>query len=238
MLTAPCAGRSSRIPGRIQPRCRRHRFLRRSVFLSSLHSAILRQISVSLVDGYNLPCVPYLVPHPFPILTLVFTSSVRIDNTAGCPIPKCAVDLGPNCKFPYYTQPVFRFTYSTFNTGPASLKGPFDSTGFPVGCKSACLVDALNGRAANSPNCCSGSFNTPQTCPSSGVQFYSYFSQSNFHSSSQFRLHQTIRLIFIICPTEQNCPAAYAYAYDDLTSLFTCPSSANAGYTISFCPAS
>ncbi|KAJ7234655.1 thaumatin [Mycena rebaudengoi] len=127
---------------------------------------------VSLVDGYNLP--------------------VRIDNTAGCPIPKCAVDLGPNC--------------------PASLKGPLDSTGFPVGCKSACLVDALNGRAANSPNCCSGSFNTPQTCPSSGVQFYSYF--------------------------KQNCPAAYAYAYDDLTSLFTCPSSANAGYTISFCPAS
>ncbi|KAJ7835791.1 thaumatin family-domain-containing protein [Mycena leptocephala] len=127
---------------------------------------------VSLVDGYNLP--------------------VRIDNTAGCPIPKCAVDLGPNC--------------------PAALKGPFDSTGFPVGCKSACLVDALNGRAANSPNCCSGSFDTPQTCPSSGVQFYSYF--------------------------KQNCPTAYAYAYDDLTSLFTCPASANAGYTVSFCPAS
>ena len=25
-------------------------------------------------------------------------------------------------------------------TGPAQLKGPFDSTGFPVGCKSACLA--------------------------------------------------------------------------------------------------
>jgi hypothetical protein len=53
---------------------------------------------VSLVDGYNLP--------------------VRIDNDKGCPVPECAVDLGPNC--------------------PAPLKGPYDSTGFPVGCKSAC----------------------------------------------------------------------------------------------------
>ena len=29
---------------------------------------------------------------------------------------------------------------------------------------------------ANSPNCCSGQYNTPQTCPSSGVQYYSFFS--------------------------------------------------------------
>lgn len=29
---------------------------------------------------------------------------------------------------------------------------------------------------ADSPNCCSGSFDTPATCPSSGVEFYSYFS--------------------------------------------------------------
>ncbi|KAJ7222839.1 thaumatin [Mycena haematopus] len=115
----------------------------------------MTSISVSLVDGYNLPCV-------------------------------CAVDLGPNC--------------------PAPLIGPFDSDG------SACLVDALNGNAGNSPNCCSGSYDTPQTCPSSGVAYYSYF--------------------------KSNCPKAYAYAYDDLTSLFTCPASANAGYTISFCPAS
>ncbi|KAJ7791841.1 thaumatin [Mycena olivaceomarginata] len=138
---------------------------------TSVPAALIFTTAISLVDGYNLP--------------------VRIDNTAGCPIPKCAVDLGPNC--------------------PAALKGPFDSTGFPVGCKSACLVDALNGNAANSPNRCSGSFDTPQTCPSSGVQFYSYF-----------KLPHT----------------AYAYAYDDLTSLFNCPSSANAGYTFIFCPAS
>ncbi len=31
-----------------------------------------------MVDGYNLP--------------------MRIDNTKGCGVPDCAVDLGPNCK--------------------------------------------------------------------------------------------------------------------------------------------
>ena len=29
---------------------------------------------------------------------------------------------------------------------------------------------------SNSPNCCTGSFSTSATCPSSGVEFYSYFS--------------------------------------------------------------
>ncbi|KAI0342505.1 Osmotin thaumatin-like protein [Trametopsis cervina] len=126
---------------------------------------------VSLVDGYNLP--------------------VRIDNNKGCPVPKCAVDLGPNC--------------------PAPLKGPYDSTGFPVGCKSACEAN-LDGNQANSPNCCSGQYNTPQTCPSSGVAYYSYFKNA--------------------------CPTAYAYAYDDINSLFRCDSNLAADYTITFCPAS
>ena len=61
------------------------------------------------------------------------------------------------------------------STGPDGLKGPFDSTGFPVGCKSDCLVDPNPG---DSPSCCSGSHNTPQTCPNSGVPNYSYFSTS------------------------------------------------------------
>ncbi|GJJ13035.1 hypothetical protein Clacol_007284 [Clathrus columnatus] len=99
---------------------------------------------VSLVDGYNLP--------------------LRIDNNVGCPVADCPVDLGPNC--------------------PAPLKGPFDSTGFPVGCRSACqanldgdpckrekvLANRLTGHPlANSANCCTGSHNTPATCPPSGV---------------------------------------------------------------------
>jgi len=58
-------------------------------------------------------------------------------------------------------------------TGPDGLKGPLDSSGSPVGCKSDCEVDP---NPANSPSCCSGSFSTPETCPNSGVPNYSYFS--------------------------------------------------------------
>ena len=131
--------------------------------------------------------------------------------------------------------------------GPEPLKGPFDSVGFPIGCKSACfanldgnqgespfyqLSDATNHFCstlffrtcshnsdfrssppiANSPNCCSGQYNTPQTCPASGVAYYYYF--------------------------KDNCPNSYAYAYDESsgTALFTCPSDRKADYTLTFCP--
>ncbi|KAF8702191.1 thaumatin-like protein, partial [Rhizoctonia solani] len=40
---------------------------------------------------------------------------MRITNNVGCPVADCPVDLGPNC--------------------PEPIKGPFDSSGFPVGCK-------------------------------------------------------------------------------------------------------
>ncbi|KAF5325500.1 hypothetical protein D9619_009729 [Psilocybe cf. subviscida] len=116
---------------------------------------------------------------------------LRINNNVGCPVADCPVDLGPNC--------------------PSQLKGPFDSTGFPVGCKSACVAN-LDGNQANSANCCSGSHNTPQTCPNSGVQFYSYF--------------------------KSNCPNSYAYAFDESsgTALWRCDSSLKADYTVTFCP--
>ncbi|KAJ7075518.1 thaumatin-like protein [Mycena belliarum] len=127
---------------------------------------------VSLVDGYNLP--------------------MRIDNSGGCPVASCPVDLGPNC--------------------PGDQKGPFDSTGFPVGCRSACNVDALAGHPNDNPNCCSGIHDTPATCPNSGVRNYGYF--------------------------KNNCPNAYAYAYDESsgTALWTCPKNKRVGYTITFCP--
>jgi hypothetical protein len=86
-----------------------------------------------------------------------------------------------------------------------------DSTGKVVGCKSACDAN-LDGNPQNSPNCCSGSHNLPSTCPPSGVQFYSYF--------------------------KNGCKNAYAYAYDESskTALWTCDSSKNADYTVTFCP--
>jgi hypothetical protein len=71
-----------------------------------------------------------------------------------------------------------------------------DSSGIVVGCKSACFAN-LSGNSgiqpsvpftirlrptellvlANSPDCCTGSFNTPATCPASGVEYYHYFSK-------------------------------------------------------------
>ncbi|EJD01942.1 Osmotin, thaumatin-like protein [Fomitiporia mediterranea MF3/22] len=126
---------------------------------------------VSLVDGSNIP--------------------MRIDNTVGCPVADCLIDLNPNC--------------------PDPLKGPLDSKGVPLGCKSACFAN-LDGNQANSPNCCSGQFDKPQTCPNSGVAFYSYF--------------------------KGNCPNAYAYAFDESskTALWTCDSGKKADYTLTFCP--
>ncbi|KAF5348842.1 hypothetical protein D9756_009712 [Leucocoprinus leucothites] len=116
---------------------------------------------------------------------------MKISNNKGCPVAECPVDLGPDC--------------------PAPLKGPYDSSGFPVGCKSACVAN-LDGNQGNSPNCCSGSHSTPGTCPSSGVAYYSYF--------------------------KSRCPRTYVYAYDESsgTALFNCPGSARADYTLTFCP--
>ncbi|KAI9509162.1 thaumatin [Russula earlei] len=113
---------------------------------------------------------------------------MKITNTAGCSVASCPVDLGPNC-----------WDYMT-------------SSGFPVGCKSACVAHLPGDDPNNSPNCCTGSHSSAATCPSSGVAYYSYF--------------------------KSNCPDSYAYAYDESskTALWTCPSSANADYTVTFCP--
>ncbi|KAH9903188.1 thaumatin family-domain-containing protein [Cubamyces lactineus] len=116
---------------------------------------------------------------------------MAITNSANCPLADCPVDLGPSC--------------------PAPIQGPFDSTGFPVGCKSACAAN-LDGDPTDSANCCSGSHDTAATCPSSGVQYYDYF--------------------------KGNCPNSYAYAFDESsgTALWTCDSGLNADYTLTFCP--
>uniref|UniRef100_A0A0W0EY42 Putative thaumatin-like protein n=1 Tax=Moniliophthora roreri TaxID=221103 RepID=A0A0W0EY42_MONRR len=80
-----------------------------------------------------------------------------------------------------------------------------------AGCASACFAN-LDGNQQDSANCCSGSHSTPDTCPPSGVQFYDFFKGA--------------------------CPNSYAYAYDESsnTALWTCDSSLNADYTLTFCP--
>ncbi|KAI0686447.1 thaumatin-like protein [Cytidiella melzeri] len=116
---------------------------------------------------------------------------VSITTSVNCPVASCLVDLGPIC--------------------PPPIQGPFDSTGFPVGCKSACFAN-LDGDPTDSANCCSGSFDTAATCPPSGVQYYDFF--------------------------KGNCPDSYAYAFDESsnTALWTCDSGLNSDYTVTFCP--
>ncbi|CAE7187849.1 unnamed protein product [Rhizoctonia solani] len=119
-----------------------------------------------------------------------FNLPVKISNTAGCKVSECTVNLNTDC--------------------PEPLKGPVDSSGTVAACKSACLAQI--SPPSNSPSCCTGDFQTPATCPPSGVEYYSYF--------------------------KQRCPTAYVYAYDDSndTSLLVCPSSKKADYTVTFCP--
>lgn len=67
---------------------------------------------------------------------------------ANCHTASCPVDLNPGC--------------------PAPLQYK-DASNNVVGCLSSCK--ALGGDA----NCCSGADSTPDKCPNSGVQYYSYF---------------------------------------------------------------
>ncbi|KIL68391.1 hypothetical protein M378DRAFT_71776 [Amanita muscaria Koide BX008] len=144
--------------------------------------ATLAEFTLSTSDGNDYYDVSLVDGYNLP---------VSITNTAGCHIANCPVDLDPNC--------------------PGPLRGPNDSNGSSVGCKSACGAN-LDGNPTNSANCCTGSHSTPATCPSSGVAYYSYF--------------------------KGNCPNSYAFAYDESSgsALWTCPSSKAAGYTITFCP--
>ena len=86
---------------------------------------------------------------------------------------------------------------------------------------------------ANNPNCCTGTFSTPDQCPPSGVQDYDYFSACP-RSHSLEANSDTLRFIL----SESQCPNAYAYAYDESsgTALWKCDSGLNADYTITFCP--
>ncbi|KAF8673515.1 thaumatin-like protein [Rhizoctonia solani] len=115
---------------------------------------------------------------------------MAITTNSDCPIADCPADLASNC--------------------PAALTAK-NSAGASVGCKTACFAN-LDGNQANSPNCCSGQFSTPETCPPSGIQFYDHF--------------------------KQGCPNSYAYAYDESsnTALWTCDSIRKVDYTLTFCP--
>ncbi|KAF8262207.1 Osmotin thaumatin-like protein [Lactarius quietus] len=118
-----------------------------------------------------------------------FNLPMRIKNNAECDDPECSVDLGANC--------------------PTQLQEPYDPTGFPSECNSACAA-GLTPDPNNDPNCCTGKYHSIQACPPSSVQYYSYF--------------------------KSNCPDTYVYIYDsDSPPLHTCPSASEADYAITLC---
>ncbi|KAF8265799.1 Osmotin thaumatin-like protein [Lactarius quietus] len=122
-----------------------------------------------------------------------FNIPMRINNNANCSVSECSVDLGVNC--------------------PIQLQEPYQPAGFPTGCNSACAA-GLAPDPNNDPNCCTGKYESAQSCPSSGVQYYSYF--------------------------KSHCPDTFVYVFDgsDGKSLFKCPSTSQADYSITFCPSS
>ncbi|KAK7018285.1 thaumatin-like protein, partial [Favolaschia claudopus] len=128
-----------------------------------------------------------------------FNVPITVTNTVGCDIPSCPTDLNPTC--------------------PSELSVA-DPSGKIAGCYSSCKAN-LDGNPANSPNCCSGDFDVPATCPSSGVAFYD--ASSRFISPIPF--------------FKKACPNSYAYPYDESsgTALWYCDSSKNADFTITFC---
>ncbi|KAM0756681.1 Osmotin thaumatin-like protein [Meredithblackwellia eburnea MCA 4105] len=113
------------------------------------------------------------------------TLPMSIYSTAGCAGPKCLVDINQSC--------------------PQNLSVK-DPNGFTVGCLSACAADPTNESA-----CCTGSHNTPGTCPASGVPDYA------------------------VC--NGACPDYICYAFDDGNGrLFSCPTVNRSLYTVTFCP--
>ncbi|KAH9171342.1 thaumatin [Lactarius sanguifluus] len=100
---------------------------------------------------------------------------MRIDNNVGCGALLCGVDLGLNC------LPIKHLC-------PTQLQGPLDSTEFPAGCDGACDAGLLSDRN-NPPNCCTGNYDTSPSCPSSGVAFYSYFSEFLIDSEANGTSH-------------------------------------------------
>ncbi|GAA5886488.1 hypothetical protein JCM6882_001653 [Rhodosporidiobolus microsporus] len=118
-----------------------------------------------------------------------FNLQMSITNNKGCKSPTCGVDLNPKC--------------------PAELS-VHNPKGKTVGCLTACGAN-LDGNPANSQNCCSGDYSTPDKCPASGVQYNSFF--------------------------KKYCKDAYSFAYDESSgsALWTCKHSLKADYTVTFC---
>jgi len=139
---------------------------------------VMRHSLVSLVDGFNLPMA--IIP-----------------SASNCSVASCPVDLNPGCPQQLVgpldpsgnpvgcksacvanldnpgaclspTTPPLRFV-------PLFVR-PFPVPTLPHTSNINLTCGFLARNTADSANCCTGSHNTANTCPTSGVQYYSYFS--------------------------------------------------------------
>ncbi|KAF8258824.1 Osmotin thaumatin-like protein [Lactarius quietus] len=160
---------------------------------SSWQAHIFQGQSPVTTATFNLSTDTSGVPDYYSVsLTNGFNMPMRVNNTnPKCTVSECSADLGANCPLP--------------------LQEPYNPTGFPSGCNSACAA-GLATDPNNDPNCCTGKYTYPGSCVPPGVQYYSYF--------------------------KTNCPYAYVYKWDmvDGSPLFLCPSGPQVDYAVTFCP--
>ena len=73
----------------------------------------LAELSLRQAEGLDFYDVSIVDGYGLPVRVL--------PSASACHVAECTVDLGPIC--------------------PSPLKGPFDSNGFSLGCKSACFAN-------------------------------------------------------------------------------------------------
>jgi hypothetical protein len=189
---------------------------------------------VSNVDGSNVPLSIAPTPGTFDPTPPPGANLPYYCGSPGCTsncgaLPACSWDLASSC--------------------PSALQD--QDPGHYVGCRSAnqvCAVDPsspaldcaneddLYGCTGGGPNGVSGSCYSAGAnatccgCPSWSPAGTCRSSNPRWTPPS---LPGTYAQVF-----KDACPTAYSFPYDDLTSTFTCvgSSSANTGYTITFCP--
>lgn len=98
-----------------------------------------------------------------------FTAPISVTVDGGkCTGLSCPTDILPTC--------------------PNSKMQELDAEGNIVGCLSACTAN-IDGDPSNSANCCSGSYVDRASCPSSGVDYYSYFKAQCENAYAAVSLH-------------------------------------------------
>jgi outer membrane protein assembly factor BamB len=146
------------------------------------------------------------------------------------------------------------FTFSPsllepFLSGPTPIKGPFDSSGAAVGCRSACQANLDNNTVSivwsvgvdNSTNSLTLTSPIPQIAARELLppQQHALLQAWSFtHTSVRVFLSDPKVFVNDFPPPESNCPNSYVYAFDESsgTALWTCDSGLNADYTLTFCP--